>query len=180
MRWSKLKQMAEGLLCDSLKGRVHYQAIVHRKSHDQTSSFRVTLDGKEIGWASDIPYQLELSRRSDDLRDERQLNPFPWHLHWREWEQSEDYKAFHRAHEDTETKMITDEVFPAWAVRNLLFDYVHMPFAEAVVHEHPFVRAISLFDKRFGKRRLAEIDAEKESGLVKAFYGIRIDADLKE
>ena len=82
----------------------------------------------------------------DELRDERQLNPFPWHLHWREWEQSEDYKAYHQAYADTETEMIADEVFPAWAVKELLFDYVHMPFEEAVVHEHPFVRAISLFD----------------------------------
>ncbi|QNK87267.1 hypothetical protein H7992_19000 [Sporosarcina sp. resist] len=180
MRWSKLKQMAEGLLCESLKGRVHYQAIIHRKSHDQTSSFRVTFDGKEIGWASDIPYAMELNRRSDDLRDERQLNPFPWHLHWRELELSEDYKAYHRAYEDTETEMIADEVFPAWDVKELLFDYVHMPFEEAIVHEHPFVRAISLFDRRFGKRRLAEIDSEKESGLVKAFYEIRIEADSKE
>ncbi|MBO0603342.1 hypothetical protein I2483_16870 [Sporosarcina sp. E16_3] len=179
MRWSKLKQMAEGLLCESLKGRVHYQAIVHRKSHDQTSSFRMTFDGKEIGWASDIPYALELTRRSGNLRDERELNPFPWHLHWREWEQSEDYKAYHCAYEDTETAMIADEVFPAWAVRVLLFDYVHMPFEEAIVHEHPFVRAISLFDKRFGKRRLAEIDTEQESGFYKKFALIRKQADLQ-
>ena len=71
MKWSKVKVLAEDLLCESLKGRVHYQVVVHRKSHDQTSSFRVTLDGKEFFRASDIPYERSVNIRGDELHDER-------------------------------------------------------------------------------------------------------------
>ncbi|WP_203245927.1 SF0329 family protein [Sporosarcina beigongshangi] len=177
MRWSKVKVLAEDLLCDSLKGRVHYQAIVHRKSHDQTGSFRVTLDGVEVFRASDIPYNAAINLRSDELRSERELKPFPWHLPWQELEESEDYQAYHRAHDDAEVEVENRGEFPGWEIKRLLFEYIHIPFEEAIAHKHPFMRAISLFDRRFGKRRLVEMDLQHENELVKKFYDIRVTAD---
>lgn len=177
MRWSKVKVLAEDLLCESLKGRVHYQVIVHRKSHDQTGSFRVVLDGVKIFRASDISYDMAVNLRSDELRSERELNSFPWHLPWQEWEESEDYQAYHRAHDDAEVEVDNRGEFPGWEIKRLLFDYIHMPFEEAIVHEHAFIRAISLFDRRFGKRRLVNINLQRENGLVKKFYDIRVTAD---
>lgn len=178
MKWSKVKVLAEDLLCESLRGRVHYQAIVHRKSHDQTGSFRVTLDKVEIFRASDIPYTRAVNIRGNELQSEREIT-FPWHLPWQEWKESEDYQAYHRTYNDAEIEIENQDLFPAWEINRLLFDYIHMPFEEAVAHQHPFIRALSLFDRRFGKRRLAAIDIEQVSGLVKAFYTIRVEAEFK-
>lgn len=178
MKWSKVKVLAEDFLCESLKGRVQYQVVVHRKSHDQTSSLRITLDGKEIFRASDIPYEMAVNRRGRELQWEREIE-FPWEIPWPEIEDSEDYKAYHRAHADGVAEVESQEVFHSSEVKSLLFDYIHMPFEEAVSHAHPFVRAVSLFDRRFGKRRLVAMDGKQETGLFKTFYRIRMQADLQ-
>ncbi|MFJ7932811.1 nonribosomal peptide synthetase [Sporosarcina sp. NPDC096371] len=176
MRWSKVKVLAEDLLCESLKGRVHYQAIVHRKSHDQTGSFRVTFDGVEIFRASDIPYNLAATIRGEELTVERALAPLVM-SDWRTMFASEELKHLHAAHDDAEVEVKNRGIFPGWEVKRLLFDYMHMSIEEAMIHEHPFVRAISLFDRRLGKRRLANINPEQESTWVKKFYDIRMMAD---
>lgn len=177
MQWSKLKVNAERLLCESLKGRVHYQMVVHRKSHDQTGTFRMTMDGVEIFSASDIPYTIAVNTRESELINERALKPIQWSVDWQEMWASNERILLHEAHDDAEAEVESNEQFHSSEIRHLLFDYLNLPFEEAVVHKHPFVKAISLFDRRFGKRRLAEFDSEKATGLVKKFYDIRVEAD---
>ncbi len=178
MRWSKLKVMAEDLLCESLKGRVHYQVVVHRKTHGQTETFRITLDDEEVLRASDIPFNNVATARGEELIKERALSPI-LKSNLLEMMKSDELKCLHAAYADAEVEIKDRGMFPGWEVKRLLFTYIHMPFEEAVAHKHPFIRAISLFDRRFGKRRLAEINLEQESGLVKEFYKIRIEADSK-
>ncbi|WP_342508805.1 hypothetical protein [Sporosarcina sp. FSL K6-2383] len=176
MRWSKVKVLAEDLLCDSLKGRVHYQVVVHRKSHDQTGSFRVTLDGIEIFRASDIPYNRAATIRGEELTKEKALSPIAM-SDLQAILESEELRQLHAAYDDAEVEVQNQGMFPGWEIKRLLFDYIHIPFEEAIAHKHPFVRAISLFDRRFGKRRLVDIDSQQENVLVKKFYDIRVTAD---
>ena len=176
MKWSKLKVMAEDFLCESLQGRVHYQVIVHRKSHDRTGSFRVTLDGVEVFRASDIPFDMAATACGEELRKERALSPTLMG-DLRTMMASEELKLLHAAYDDAEVEVRQAGMFPGWEITRLLFDYIHLPFEEIVIHEHPFLRAISLLDRRYGKRRLAKIDTEREHSLVKQFYTIRVAAD---
>lgn len=171
MRWSKLKQMAEGFLCEPLKGRVEYHWIIHRKSHDQPGTFRVTFDGTEIFRASDIPYNIASTTRGQELTKERAIDPLKWDSDWKKMWVSKELKQLHAAYDDAEIEVKQSGIYPAWEIITLLFDYTQMPFENALAHEHPVIRAIALLDRRLGKRRWASIHVETE--LEWKFYAIR-------
>ncbi|MDW0116928.1 hypothetical protein QTL97_08280 [Sporosarcina thermotolerans] len=173
MRWSKLKQLAEGFLCEPLQGRVQYHWIIHRKSHDQTGTFRITFDGDEIFRASDIPYNLAATSRGQELTVERAIDPLKWDSDWRKMWESNELKQLHAAYDDAETEVRESGLYPAGEIIGLLFDYIHMPFDKALTHEHPFIRAIALFDRRLGKRRRKDINVTDEKEIVRSFYKLR-------
>ena len=172
MRWSKLKQMAEGFLYEPLKGRIAYQYVIHRKSHDQTGTLRITFDGTEIFRASDIPYNIAATTRGQELTEERAIS-LKWDTDWRKLWESNELKQLHAAYDDAETEVRESGLYPANEIIRLLFDYIHMPFDNALTHEHPFIRAIALLDRRLGKRRWKNIDVEAETDLVRNFYKLR-------
>ena len=173
MRWSKLKQLAEGFLCEPLQGRIHYHWVIHRKSHDQPGTFRMTLDGTEIFRASDIPFNLAVNTRGQELTEERAIDPLKWEADWQKIWESNERKQLHAAYDDAETEVKADGNYPSWEIVRLLFDYIQMPFEEALTHEHSFIRAIALFDRRLGKRRWITISVEQETELVRKCYKLR-------
>ncbi|MCG7344334.1 hypothetical protein MHZ92_09320 [Sporosarcina sp. ACRSL] len=176
MRWSKVKQLAEGLLCESLKGRIEYHYVIHRKSHDQPGTFRITFDGKEIFRASDIPYNIAANTRGQELTEERALS-LKWDSDWKKMWESNELKQLHAAYDDAETEVRESGLYPAYEIIGLLFDYIHMAFDKALTYEHPFIRAIALFDRRLGKRRWANMNVEAEADLVRDFYKLRMKAE---
>ncbi|MCG3089577.1 hypothetical protein [Sporosarcina cyprini] len=176
MRWTKLKQLAEELLCEKLQGRVHYHVVVHRKSHDQTATFRVTLDGNEVFRASDIPFARQANERGRELQEERRIDPWKWEGDWKAFWESDELKQLHAAYDDAEEQVKASGQYPAWEVVPLLFDYVQMPVEKALVHDHPFIRAVAVLDRRVGKRTLEQLDIKNEADVVKLFYSIRTES----
>ncbi|GKV56714.1 hypothetical protein NCCP2222_26610 [Sporosarcina sp. NCCP-2222] len=176
MRWTKLKQLAEDLLCEKLQGRLHYHLVIHRKSHDQTATFRVTLDGQEVCRASDIPYARQTNERGRELQEERKIVPFKWEGDWQSIWESDELKQLHAAYDDAELEVKASGQYPAWEVVPLLFDYVQMSEEKAIVHEHPFIRAVAVLDRRVGKRTLEQLDVKNEADVVKLFYSIRTES----
>lgn len=133
----------------------------------------MTLDGTEIFRASDIPFNIAVNTRGQELTEERAIDPLQWDSDWRKMWESNERKQLHAAYDDAETEMKERGLYPSWEIIRLLFDYIQMPFEEALTHEHPFIRAISLLDRRLGKRRWNEIDVETETDLVRNFYKVR-------
>ena len=176
MKWTKLKKLAEDRLCDSLKGRVAYQLVVHRKSHDQTRTFRVTLDRHEIFRASDIPFSMAANTRGIELTAERQIDPLAWVDNVGQLWQSPELTRLHAAYDDAELEVKEQGLFPAWEMVPLLYEFLQLPIEQALAHEHPFIRAISLLDRWIGRRRLAGMKPELEEALVRQFYEIRESA----
>lgn len=173
MRWSKLKQLAEGLLSEPLKGRIEYHCVIHRKSHDQTGTFRITFDGMELFRASDIPYNIAAATRGQELTVERAIDPLNWDSDWRNMWESKELKQLHAAYDDAEIEVKEQGIYPSGEIIGLLFDYIHMAFENALTHEHPFIRAIALFDRRLGKKRWSTINVETETALVRKCYKLR-------
>ncbi|MCM3711687.1 SF0329 family protein [Sporosarcina luteola] len=134
----------------------------------------MSLDGKEIFRASDIPYDIAATTRVQELTEERALS-LKWDSNWRKMWESNELKQLHAAYDDAEIEVKESDVYPASELTGLLFDYIHLPFEKALTHEHPFIRAIALIDRRLGKRRWKTIDVTNEAGLVKSFYGVRIN-----
>lgn len=158
---------------EPLKGRIEYHCVIHRKSHDQTGTFRITFDGMEIFRASDIPYNITATKRGQELTEERAIDPLNWDSDWQKMWESKELKQLHTAYDDAEIEVKEQGIYPSSEIIGLLFDYIHMPFENALSHEHPFIRAIVLFDRRLGKRRWTNINVETETDLVRKCYKLR-------
>lgn len=81
-----------------------------------------------------------------------------------------------------------DESPPACVYWNTLFGreecerglhfYLNSTIEEALESDNPFVRALAMFDKRLGKRRLSSFILSKdETPVVKHFYQLRCEAE---
>lgn len=133
----------------------------------------MTLDGMEIFRASDIPFNLAVNTRGQELTEERAIDPLTWDSDWRKIWESNERKQLHAAYDDAEKEVKADGNYPSWEIVRLLFDYTQMPFEKALTHEHPFIRAIALLDRRLGKRRWSTINIESETDLVQKCYRLR-------
>lgn len=47
-RWTKRRQRAEALICDSLNGRVQFHHTAYNRAHDRTGRGWITIDGTEV------------------------------------------------------------------------------------------------------------------------------------
>ena len=174
MKWSKLKQLSESQLYDSLKGRLHFYLAVHRKTHDQKSSLWVTFDGFELFRFSDLGFEVKTNRVYENLVMEREIKHIPWHIPLKDLLESEEVKSLHRSSDDAEEIVRMQGVYPSWEMKNALFEYLNLPFEEARVHGNIFIRSLTIWDKRFGKRRFKELQIEKLTDLERMFYEIRL------
>lgn len=178
VKWSKLKQLIESQLCESLQGRFQFYLTVHRKTHDQKSSLWVTLDGVELFRFSDLGFEVKSNQVYENLIKEREIKPIPWHIPLCELLESEEVKSLHRSSDDAEEIVRMQGVYPSWEMKNALFDYLNLPFEEARVHEHIFIRSLTIWDKRLGKRRFKELKIEKLTDLERMFYKIRFLSEV--
>lgn len=133
----------------------------------------MTLDGTEIFRASDIPFNLAVNTRGQELTEERAIDPLTWDSDWRKMWESDERKQLHAAYDDAETEVKADGKYPSSEIVRLLFDYTQMPFEKALTHEHPFIRSIALLDRRLGKRKWSTINVESETDLVQKCYRLR-------
>jgi hypothetical protein len=63
------------------------------------------------------------------------------------------------------------------AFNKALFDYLNLSVEDAASSENSIIRALSILDKRLGKRRLAAMDVGKDSDLVRRLYVFRCQAE---
>jgi len=152
MIWTKLKKLAEALLADSLTGRVHYHAARYGKGVSYFMSRGwVTLDRVEIANFSTIKRYVESFRQFGE---------------W--WPSSE---------------LIQEQLNQqGWSTRNdfvaALETLVASPVDVALVSPDTVLRALALFDRRLGQRRLRSLTLTKnEQSLVQLFFNIRCQAE---
>ena len=89
----------------------------------------------------------------------------------------EQRQAYYAVWRDAHQKAAEEGVYPLGDVNAALFASLSMPFDEIVSSRNPIIRGIGILDKRFGKRRLADFDAEKEHPLVRSSYEFRCSAE---
>jgi hypothetical protein len=66
MKWSKIKELTESFLADSLKGRVQYHITRYARNSSTMSRAWITLDGKEIANFSNVEVMAGQSEFSRD------------------------------------------------------------------------------------------------------------------
>ena len=164
MRWSKLKQQIEEGLADSAKGRVEVWSTRYRKAHDQEGEAWITIDGQRVHSMGSLTHLVEWYERSRALQKERDC------LDYRDREQIQGYRD---AQKEVETQLRAEGVIPLWEFNDALFEYLNMSMEQILTSDQMIVRALGMFDKRLGKRRLASMDVSKEHELIQGFYRIR-------
>lgn len=153
MIWTKLKKIAEALIADTLQGRVEYHLARYGKRG--VSSFMrrgwITLDKDEIANFSTV----KRVRKVFDLTGK-------WY--------SDNARAL--AYLDEEGIFTRDDFV------NGLEEYVGLQVEDAISSSKPIIRAVAMFDRRLGKRRLMTMSLRvDEHRLVKNFYQIRCQAE---
>jgi hypothetical protein len=152
MIWTRLKKTAESLVADSLQGRIQY----HLARYGPGVSYVmrrgwIAFDGHQIGNFSTIKRIRERFARTGN-----------WY--------SEDEPV--KARLDEEGFFTRDDFV------NSLEEYVGLQLEDAVRSTNPIIRAVAMFDRRLGKRRLTSMSiADDEHQLVKISYQIRMQAE---
>ena len=136
----------------------------------------MTLDGKEIFSAADLSYHLEHEIRYQKLREEQQLKPLTPSLNWQELWQSPEQLALHDASEQISQQLLKEGILDSYIVQQAWLAYPHLSIEEARISENPFIRALTYFDRRIGKRTLQKILTPIHP-IEQHFYKIRLQAE---
>ena len=154
MIWTKLKRTAEPLLADTLQGRIEYHLTRYGNgvSHFMSRGW-ITLDRTEIANFSTIGREREIYSRTGN-----------WYSH--------DPQVL--------STLEQEGIFTRDDYVSALHAYVGLQMKDALRSVDPIVRAISMFDRRLGKRRLRTFCCEDEHPLVKQFFKIRCEAEELE
>ncbi|MGR3838045.1 MAG: SF0329 family protein [Cognatishimia sp.] len=164
MRWSKLKQRIEAGFADSAKGRVEIWSTRYRKSHDQEGEAWITIDGQRVYSMGSLTYLVEWYERSSDLQEKRGC------LDFRDCEKIDGYRD---AQMEVAKQLHDEGVMSLGEFNGALFDYLNMSVNEILSSDQMIVRALGMFDRRLGKRRLSLMNVSDEPELIQGFYRVR-------
>jgi hypothetical protein len=151
MPWSKLRSTIRGLICPELRSRIDFHVTSYRHSHDGAEKVWVTIDGNRVLTSS-------------------------WYQHkWYGWPRDPkgrlDWKTEFPKNVDKER----DEVHLPQDVGEALRAYVDLPIGTALKSDNLFIRAMSIVDRRTGKRTLQAMQiSDDDHSLIKAFYALRL------
>lgn len=167
MQWSKLKKRIESTICDSLKGRVTFHSTRYRGSHDEEGRAWIALDNVSIHDFCTIKRLYKYNTLADQIRVQSNST---------DWTNSEQKSDYYKAYE------IADEIMEAQGIHNqyefykAIEKYLTLSMNDAIQSQNPIIRAVSVFDKRVGKRRLMNMK-EEENVIVNKFLKIRLKAE---
>jgi hypothetical protein len=84
------------------------------------------------------------------------------------------YLALHEA----ETIVQEKGIFSRYQFEAAVEEYLNLPIISAMASDNPIIRALSMFDRRLGKRRLKQLQLGAiEHPLVRLFYTLRCQAE---
>ncbi|MDP4177128.1 MAG: hypothetical protein Q8900_02145 [Bacillota bacterium] len=157
MKWSKQKKIIEDRICDNLKKRISINLTNYRAIHEPESRFWITYDGKEIISISKMQWLNEWVKIRKEYKESNGT------------ENEYDYAT--NVMQNNGDYYINDILYS-------LYQYLNLSIDEALTSENFIIKALSMIDKRLGKRRLITMVLdEKEHPLVKKLYKIRCDIE---
>lgn len=170
MRWSHLQHTLHSFLADSVRPHVGFYSTRYGPGMSGLQDRAwITWDQQEIASFATSRWW----RRYDSVV--RQLRTINHCTNVSDPSQREDYYLA-----ADQAQMILDQegIFSRRAFHAALHEYLSLSIEAAVASPNPIIRAIAMFDRRLGKRRLrqfAEIDFEHP--LVKHCYQLRCEAE---
>ena len=156
------------MVCEKLSSRVSINMTHYRAVHEPETRVWVTLDKEEILSISKLDYIIKYSVLSSEIS---KLNDYDRKLRT---VTNDFYKVYPQAKRILNSQMKYSE----YEFLIALEEYINEPIESLLISDDDIKKALAMFDKRFGRRRI--IDYEITSGspeLVKLFYRIRCGAE---
>lgn len=167
MQWSRLKKQVEVRFCDSLQKRVQLHTT-RFDSKEELGKFWILLDRKEVFAAYDMTSLAEESRIAKQLQITNNCSSYSGAR------RAAYYETWRTAKDIAHQKNIWSRCECEGALRK----YFNLSIEEALASENHFIKALSMFDARTGKRRLSALGTGGyQHPLVRHFYNIRCEAE---
>lgn len=157
--WSNLNKFLHQMLCDSLKGQIHYFLTRYHQVHNSYGRAAIQLNGREIVCFS----WIEMYHQERDASTLYEKNP---HL------SCDDIEAIMKPKwDDACTYCEMDFLSAALQFRN-------MPIQTALHSDNSIIKILAILDGRVGKRTLQQIADEgaytEYPFWVRQFYHLRL------
>lgn len=170
MRWSKLKQLVEDRMADSLQHRVQVYSTWYRcLGHDRLGRVWITVDKREVASMSDLPYYIDYRDLAEQIRMTVGATDY------RDPAQQRELSA---ASSKAETILHHQGRYSRPQAHAMLKMYMSQTIDDALHSDEMLIRALAMLDNRVGKRRLRTLQlADDEHPLVRQFYELRCEAE---
>jgi hypothetical protein len=167
MRWSKLKQLVEDRMADSLQRRVEVYYTRYRTMKDEYGRGWITLDKSEIVRMSDHDF---INQRDEA---ERQIEKGSIAFDGQYVDVTYGYAA------PRGTSFVHQQgIYGGWEFTRSLWKSLSLSIEDALYSENVIIRAFAMLDSRLGKRRLRALHlGDDEHPLVRQFYDLRCEAE---
>ena len=176
MKWSKSKKALENLLANSVKDHVQFHMTRYGPG---VSSYKVrawiTWDKKELVNMSNVKWERELNALSHQIHEIHDLDYMKKLLRGEISISIEDSRDMHEAARRLVQKK---GLLSRYQFEQAVEEYLELSIDKAIDSDNPIIKALSMFDRRLGKRRLVEISlSTEEHPLVKLLYHLRCEAE---
>ncbi len=150
MLWSKLRSKVRQFICPELRDRIDFHVTSYRGSHDEAEKDWITIDGEPALTAS-------------------------WYQHqWYGWPRDAKGRFDPTTEYPRDIDRERNEVHRPADIGDALRSYLDMPITDTLESDNPFIRALSIVDRRTGKRTLQAMSiSPQDHSLVQAFYRLR-------
>lgn len=167
MQWSKLRKTVNDLLADSVKNRLQFHVTRYSSGSTMARGW-ITWDKKEIVNFSTVEKYMEYFKVAHQIQEINGCADF------RDPSQKEGY---YTALEESKEILRQKGVFSRFDFYDSLVDYLELSIEDAMKSENPIIEAVSMLDRRLGKRRLREVGNHLKHPLAKMFYELRCEAE---
>jgi len=163
MRWSQLKLRVEANFAPRVRGRVELFQTRYRHAADSFGEAWMVVDGKrQYSWG-DINF----------IRAEAA----GYQAHYEAQSGNPDRKAIWQCGADVRADLESRGIPMRWILEDLLLESLSLGIERMLTHRSPIVRGLAVLDRRCGKRRLAELDAQSEHLFVVGMLEFRRAAE---
>lgn len=162
MRWSKLKQLVEDRMADSLQHRVEVHSTRYYSGEGRGW---ITVDKREVANFSTLGFSMQtyhLATVGSGLS------------FWDLLDRNQYYSERHKA----EKTLLMQGMYWQGGYYRALWNSLSLSIDDALRSDEMLIRAFAMLDSRLGKRRLRALHlGDDEHPLVRQFYDLRCEAE---
>ncbi|MBV6682516.1 hypothetical protein KV679_02305 [Bacillus sp. JRC01] len=164
--WSKTKKRLMNLICEPLQTRIDFHVISYRKAHDQMGRAVMTVDKEEVFSMCSITSMREEYYREEEIRGKRN-------------EDERDVKTNLEIQAIAHKQLLDEGIYARYDFFSVVDDYIQSPISELLKSEDVLVKALTMLDRRVGKRTLCRWKdfIQEEHPLVQRLYMLRCEVE---